>query len=90
LSVISKAQANDLLRFGIAVLRGEHGWKPAVQRKYRIVLANSVIERLHEASFEWQALMLVHWRNRAYRGDFDSCTAGGGDLSPRERREVSL
>ncbi len=93
MSVDSKKQANDLLRWGIGVLRGEHGWKPKVQRKYRLILAQDLVVRLSESGFMWQAKTLLSWVHRCMRGDFDQekdpCRPERPDLSPRERRETS-
>jgi hypothetical protein len=90
-SVSGKVEANELLRFAIGVVLGEHGWKLATQKKYRIVLAQDVQCRLLDSGFEWQARIVGYWVNRCRRGDFDqnSCSSVRADLSPRERREVS-
>lgn len=93
MSVDSKAEANSLLKFGIGVAKGEHGWSSSTQRKYRLILVANLIQRLFDSGFSWQARILRYWLHRCMKGEFDkdpqSCRPERPDLSPGERREAS-
>jgi len=67
----SKARANDLLKFSIDVLRGNHGWRLQCQQGSRLAIAISIADRLEEDGFWWQAKTLRSWIHRCQRGDFD-------------------
>jgi len=63
----SKAWANDLLSYGIKVLKGE----AMISRPSgRIHVALLIKEDLQEAGFWWQARTLEFWIHKAMRGDF--------------------
>ena len=69
--VFGKARANELLKFSIGVLKGNHGWHLKCQRGSRLAIAISIADRLSEDGFWWQAKTLRSWIHRCQRGDFD-------------------
>lgn len=71
MSVDSKAEANSLLKFGIGVAKGHHGWGSSTQRKYRLILVRSLISRLRDSGFSWQAKILEYWQHRCMKSEFD-------------------
>jgi hypothetical protein len=94
MSVKDVSSANDLLRFGIGVCQGEHGWRIACHRKYRVVLARHLADRLADAGFWWQFNILNYWIHRCQKGEFDvdvnirlTFTRRRRDPPPREEEE---
>lgn len=64
---MDKERANDLLRYGIKILRGEGIVSTGLGR---IHIALLLKENLEEMGAFWQAKILNSWIHRAKRGDF--------------------
>ena len=56
---LSRDQANELLRYGIGLLRGKHGWLG--RPKERFLLAVSIRNQLKAFGFPNQARLLDSW-----------------------------
>lgn len=64
---MDSARANELLRYGIGVLRGRH---IKSSEKGRLQIALLLKEDLEEMGAWWQVKILNSWIHRAQRGDF--------------------
>ena len=67
LTTLDKKRANELLVYGIGVLRGEN---IVSSPKGRIHVALIILEELEDIGAWWQTKILTAWLRRAQRGDF--------------------
>jgi len=81
---MDKERANDLLRYGIQILRGEGIVSSGLGR---IHIALLLKENLEEIGAKWQVRILNAWIHRAQRGDFTH--PKGVILSQRRERGAS-
>lgn len=66
---MNKDRANELLSYGIAVLRGKAHYR--ISRKTKIHIALILLDELKDLGACWQVKILNAWLHRAQRGDFD-------------------
>lgn len=64
----SSDRANDLLRYGISVLKGTSGMVSSEKGKLQVALI--LKKDLARMGAWWQVMVLEHWIHRFQRGDF--------------------
>lgn len=89
-SHLSKEWANDLLRYGIKVLK--EWWISPNSHKnsvvYKILIIGGFIGQLEREGYWWQAKRLANHLHR-YLGNLQRRRSAADTLSERERREAS-
>jgi len=88
ISIFGKEWANETLRWFLRDILYADTWVLPHNRKFKVILANVLIERLESYGFGWQADRM---RNHVYRWmRMQKVVYAEGDtLSDRERREHS-
>jgi hypothetical protein len=62
---VEPSEANEILRYGIAVLRGQN---IVCKLSGRVQIALILMKRLSEEGFWWQVKILQYWIHRAQGG----------------------